>query len=216
MRVHSPKPCAQPAAGPAPSVMSDERPLHFHASLVPPSPDKLDGGVELDDDNSADIIVCTEWDKFHRVDIALRIAVKASSLAKDVFELCTKLDSMFGGGEGQQLLRSAAEASGVLFYFILFVYLSVVVQFLFYFVCAFRLCSPAVCAFTGSNIRRGAMPGMTRKVVGLAQEPGQLLDNFKAYASALHAREFWRQEGSGTYTKESMCACQNVMHSICS
>ena len=105
--VHSPKPCAKPCAT---GEMSDERPLPYHASY----PVELDGEIQLDDGDSA-IIVCTEWDKFHRIDIALRKAVDNSPLATEVFELCGKMDAMFGGGEGQLLLRSAAEYSGAFF-----------------------------------------------------------------------------------------------------
>ena len=43
-------------------------------------------------------------------------------------------------------------------------------------------------AFSGTKLRSGVLPGLSRKVVALAREPGYLLDNFPAYALGIHGR----------------------------
>ena len=43
-------------------------------------------------------------------------------------------------------------------------------------------------AFSGTKLRSGVLPGLSRKVVALAREPGHLLDNFPAYALGIHGR----------------------------
>ena len=56
---------------------------------------------------------CTEWDKFHREDIALTRAISESTMASEMYEVCTMMDHMFGLGDGRILLRNAASATGV-------------------------------------------------------------------------------------------------------
>ena len=43
-------------------------------------------------------------------------------------------------------------------------------------------------AVSGTKLRSGVLPGLSRKVVALAREPGYLLDNFPAYALGIHGR----------------------------
>ena len=43
-------------------------------------------------------------------------------------------------------------------------------------------------AATGTSVFSGRLPGISRKVVALAEEPGHLLQNFPAYATALQGR----------------------------
>jgi hypothetical protein len=43
-------------------------------------------------------------------------------------------------------------------------------------------------AASGTKLRSGVLPGLSRKVVALAREPGYLLDNFPAYALGIHGR----------------------------
>jgi hypothetical protein len=53
----------------------------------------------------------TEWDKFHREDIALLRAITACPLAEELYAICSMMDHMFGLGDGKLLLRAAAEAT---------------------------------------------------------------------------------------------------------
>jgi hypothetical protein len=53
----------------------------------------------------------TEWDKFHRQDIALTRAIAVSPLAEEVYAICSMMDHMFGLGDGRLLLRAAAAAA---------------------------------------------------------------------------------------------------------
>ena len=53
----------------------------------------------------------TEWDKFHREDIALTRAIAANSLAEEMYAICGMMDTMFGLGDGRLLLRAAAAAT---------------------------------------------------------------------------------------------------------
>ena len=111
--------------------------------------------------------LCTEWDKFHREDIALSRAIKKCALAGEVYEVCAAMDAMFHHGDGKLLLQTAARA-------------------------------------VGEPHRSGWMPGMTRKAVGLASEPGNLLANFAAYVAGLHARMEWKREGHGQHNVGTM------------
>ena len=56
------------------------------------------------------LFTATEWDKYHREDIALRRAIDKSALAQDMFDLCIRMDHLFGLGDGRFLLRSSADA----------------------------------------------------------------------------------------------------------
>ena len=104
------------------------------------------------------LLSVTEWDKFHRQDIALTRAISKCPLAEEMYAMCSLVDHMFGLGDGRLLMRAAAEA-------------------------------------TGSVVRSGRLPGMTRKAVQLCSEPGHLIQNFKCYAAGMHLREAWRAAG---------------------
>ncbi len=53
----------------------------------------------------------TEWDKFHRLDIALTRAIHSCPLAEEMYSVCALMDHLFGLGDGRLLLRTAAEAA---------------------------------------------------------------------------------------------------------
>jgi len=53
--------------------------------------------------------LCTEWDKFHREDIALARAISKSACASEVYQVCAAVDHMFHYGDGRLLLQTAAE-----------------------------------------------------------------------------------------------------------
>ena len=106
---------------------------------------------------------CTEWDKFHREDIALHRAIRRSAQAEEMYAVTAAMDHMFHMGDGRLLLKSAANAVGI-------------------------------------QSRSGWMPSLTRKAVGLASEPGNLLANFAAYAAGLHALREWTRGGHGSHT----------------
>ena len=55
---------------------------------------------------------CTEWDKFHREDIALSRAIKKSPLAEEVYEVSAAISHMFHHGDGRLILESAGHAVG--------------------------------------------------------------------------------------------------------
>ena len=57
----------------------------------------------------------TEWDKFHREDIALTRAIAACPLAEELYTICALMDNLFGLGNGRLLLRAGAEATGARF-----------------------------------------------------------------------------------------------------
>ena len=59
------------------------------------------------------LFTATEWDKYHREDIALRRAIEKSALAQEMFDICLRMDHLFGLGDGRSLLRSSAEAAHV-------------------------------------------------------------------------------------------------------
>ena len=47
----------------------------------------------------------TEWDKFHREDIALTRAIATCPLAEELYAVCALMDTLFGLGDGRLLLR---------------------------------------------------------------------------------------------------------------
>ena len=104
---------------------------------------------------------CTEWDKYHREDIALHRAIKRSGSAEELYAVAAAMDHMFHMGDGRLLLKRAASA-------------------------------------VGTETRSGWLPAPTRKAVGLASEPGNVIANFTAYAAGLHARREWRRDGHGS------------------
>jgi hypothetical protein len=53
----------------------------------------------------------TEWDKFHREDLALSRAIRGSPMAQEVFAVCALCDQLFGLGDGALLLRAAGHAT---------------------------------------------------------------------------------------------------------
>ena len=55
----------------------------------------------------------TEWDKFHRQDIAMTRAIVKCPLAEEMYATCALMDHMFGLGDGRLLLKAAAVATGV-------------------------------------------------------------------------------------------------------
>ena len=58
------------------------------------------------------LYAATEWDKFHREDLALSRAVGACALAEELFAVCAMMDHWFHLGEGKLILRSAGIATG--------------------------------------------------------------------------------------------------------
>jgi hypothetical protein len=48
---------------------------------------------------------------------------------------------------------------------------------------------------TGTRLRSGVLPGLSRKVVALTREPGHLLQNFAAYALGAHGRLAHKRAG---------------------
>ena len=55
---------------------------------------------------------CTEWDKFHREDIALSRAIKKSPMAEEVYQVSAAINHMFHYGDGRLILESAGRAVG--------------------------------------------------------------------------------------------------------
>ena len=94
-----------------------------------------------------DKTICTEWDKFHRLDIALVRAIGATPMAEELYQLAAAMDHMFHLGDGRLLLRAVAHR-------------------------------------TGTTVKSGAMPGMTRQAVALTREPGNLVHKFRALTAS--------------------------------
>ena len=68
-----------------------------------------------------------------------------------------------------------------------------------------RLLLRAVAHRTGTTVKSGAMPGMTRQGGSLTSEPGNLVHNFRAYTAGMHMREIWRRaNGTKTYSQETL------------
>ena len=55
---------------------------------------------------------CTEWDKFHREDVALSRCLVRCGLLEELFAVCAMMDHMFSLGDGKLLLRAASDAIG--------------------------------------------------------------------------------------------------------
>ena len=55
-----------------------------------------------------------------------------------------------------------------------------------------------------TRLRSGALPGLTRKVVGLVREPGHLLQNFPAYALGVHGRRAHTRAGHNGPTQGAL------------
>ena len=58
-------------------------------------------------------LVCTDWDKWHRVNKLLEKAAKATPLFEELYDVGTLMDSLFGVNKGKNILRAAADAVGV-------------------------------------------------------------------------------------------------------
>ena len=54
----------------------------------------------------------TEWDKFHREDIALARALVKCPMAEELYAVCAMMDHMFSLGDGKLLMRAASTALG--------------------------------------------------------------------------------------------------------
>ena len=67
-----------------------------------------------------------------------------------------------------------------------------------------RLLLKQAAAVTGTRLRSGALPGLTRKVVGLIREPGHLLRNFPAYALGVHGHRAHTRAGHAGPTLGSL------------
>ena len=63
-----------------------------------------------------------------------------------------------------------------------------------------RLLLKSAANAVGIQSRSGWVPSLSRKAVGLASEPGNLLANFAAYAAGLHALREWTRDGHGSHT----------------
>ena len=55
---------------------------------------------------------CTEWDKFHREDLANNRAVAETPMAWEVYDVCRLMDTLFNLGDGSLILRRAAQEVG--------------------------------------------------------------------------------------------------------
>ena len=104
----------------SPRLPSDDDLL---VDLVPPAERPRDDGRrrprgELEDhwvNEPQAIHSVTEWDKFHREDIALTRAIAACPLAEELYAICALMDNLFGLGQGRLLLKAGAEATGARF-----------------------------------------------------------------------------------------------------
>ena len=59
-------------------------------------------------------------------------------------------------------------------------------------------------AAVGAKISSAALPGLSRKVVSLSQEPGHLLLNLPAYVAGMHARLSYKRAGHGNYSVSTL------------
>ena len=67
-----------------------------------------------------------------------------------------------------------------------------------------RLLLKQAAKVAGTRLRSGALPGLTRKVVGLVREPGHLLQNFSAYALGVHGRRAHTRAGHNGPTQGAL------------
>ena len=51
----------------------------------------------------------TDWGLFHRIDVAMKKAIRASPAALEVFDIGQAMGALFGVGEGRVILRGCAE-----------------------------------------------------------------------------------------------------------
>ena len=58
------------------------------------------------------IAPATEWDLFHRIDLAGSHAIRSTPAAVEIFDVARVLASLFGVGEGRVVLRSVADLIG--------------------------------------------------------------------------------------------------------
>ena len=59
-----------------------------------------------------DVVNCTSWDEFHRVDRGGMRTVRRVAAAQEVFDLSTEVQRLFGSGEGRLLLRGVSAHIG--------------------------------------------------------------------------------------------------------
>lgn len=89
--------------------LGDDAPLRALAADLPRPPAERDAWL-LDDSK---LHAATEWDKFHREDIALSRAVAATPLAEELFSVCQLMDQWFNLGDGRLLAKRAATVLGI-------------------------------------------------------------------------------------------------------
>ena len=65
-----------------------------------------------DDPFAPPLASATEWDLFHRLDIAMARAIGDTPAAVQIFDVARVMGSLFGVGDGRVILRSAADAIG--------------------------------------------------------------------------------------------------------
>ena len=56
--------------------------------------------------------VATDWELFHRIDIAVSKAIEVTPEAMSIFDISRVMGSLFGVGDGRVILRSTADAIG--------------------------------------------------------------------------------------------------------
>lgn len=103
LRVH-PRPGAA-------AVPDDDAPLVALADVHPRGAHGPAGDEEWLRDRNA-LVSITEWDKFHREDVALARAIGSSNLAQERYAVCSLMDHSFGLGDGRLLLMAAADRAG--------------------------------------------------------------------------------------------------------
>ena len=131
-----------------------------------------------DDLNEGDTIpMCTSWDPFHRVDIALWRAVRQHPAVNELFDIAKELEYLFGMSDGALIFQAVAakcrEAA----------------------VPAVGVGAAAPAGPPRTQVLRA--PGGTRKVAYLAGVPGSLVDLFQPLTQSLHVRLAWKQAGHG-------------------
>ena len=101
-----PIPVARPdlIKGSRPHIPGEEDDL---INLLPSKPDR---DRHVRDDSL--LLRCTEWDKFHRDDLAVARAIQSSPMAQEMYDICRLMDTLFNLGEGGLLLRTAADIVG--------------------------------------------------------------------------------------------------------
>lgn len=132
--------------------------------------------------------MCTSWDPFHRVDIALWRAVREHPAVLALFDMAKELEYLFGMSDGALIFQAVAAecreaaADGP----------------------AAGAGAVAPAGPPGTQVLRA--PGGTRKVAYLAGVPGSLVDNFQVLTQALRVRAAWKQAGHGARSLDAIMA----------